>query len=69
MRTFKKFLRKFLPRLGAVAAAGAIGLGAYASAVFFLYKPSNTGDIPFDTSARQQEEQVDKPQDTKEESL
>ncbi len=54
MRTFKKFLRKFLPRLGAVAAAGAIGLGAYASAVFFLYKPSDTGYIPFETSSRQQ---------------
>jgi len=68
MRTFKKFLRKFLPRLGAVTASGAIGIGAYASAVFFLYKPSSSGAIPFDTSARQQEEQVNEPQDTKEES-
>lgn len=68
MRTFKKFLRKFLPRLGAVVAAGAIGLGAYASAVFFLYKPSNDGKIPFDTSVREQEEEKDIPQETKEEA-
>lgn len=54
MRTFKKFIRKFLPRLGAIVAAAALCLGVYVSAVFFLYEPDvNTGTgIPFDTSAR-----------------
>ena len=50
MQNFKKFLRKFLPRLGAVAIALALGLGCYAVSVLFLYKPSSDNRVPFSTS-------------------
>lgn len=68
MRTFKKFIRKFLPRLGAFVLAAAFCLGSYAAAVFFLYKPErDDASIPFDTSARDPMEEEDEtpPGDTK----
>ena len=63
MRTLKKFIRKFLPRFGAFMLAAACCVGAYAAAVFFLYKPErNDNVIPFDTSARDpSEKEVDTP--------
>lgn len=64
MRTFQKFIRKFLPRLGAIVAAIVLCVGVYASAVFFLYKPDvhDGGEIPFDTSSREEDkEKKDEP--------
>ena len=50
MYNFKKFMRKLLPRLGAVVAAIAVGIGLYAALVVTTYKPDNSAaDVPFDT--------------------